>query len=136
MIQNNTGERVRILMVDDEPTVLRALQLLLGAIGYTTIPFNLPQAALDYINQELAAERSPCDIILSDLRMPLKDGMVVLQECKIACSYIPFIMMSGHATEEDRQRAFSLGCDSFLSKPFSPEQFNQVITETILARAV
>ncbi|MCB0352834.1 MAG: response regulator [Bdellovibrionales bacterium] len=126
-------EKFTILLIDDEPSVLRALQLLLEAIGYHSIPFSNSSEARAFLPQAA----SQCDLILCDLKMPEFDGMEVLESRNTACPELPFVLMSAHATSLDVDKAIAHGANGFLSKPFSPDELKSVIESLeITQRAV
>lgn len=118
----NTASKRRIVLIDDEPSVLLALKLLLGAIGYEVREFAHSHEAVSYLR-----DGGICDLVLSDLRMPDPDGIGVLEIVKTARPELPFILISGHATADDVKRAEKLGADGFLGKPFTPEQLQRVL---------
>ncbi|NDC38431.1 MAG: response regulator [Proteobacteria bacterium] len=118
----NPAARRRIVLIDDEPSVLLALKLLLGAIGYEVRDFAQSHEAVAYLR-----DGGLCDLVLSDLRMPHPDGMGVLEIVKTDRPELPFILISGHATAEDVKRAETLGVNGFLGKPFTPEQLQRVL---------
>ena len=111
-----------IVLIDDEPSVLLALRLLLGALGFQVKDFSSSKEAVRYLE-----DGGACDYILSDLRMPELDGLEVLRASKRARPELPFVLISGHATDEDVSEAEELGVDGFLGKPFSPDQLQRAI---------
>lgn len=116
----------KILLIDDEPGVLRALSLLLKALGAHPHCIENPESALSYIASESVKEH---DVIVSDLRMPDHDGMEMLAGRNQHCSDMPFILISGHATDNEVQQALTQGASGFLAKPFSPDDVRILFTE-------
>lgn len=117
-----------VLLIDDEPSVLNALCLLLKAIGYDAKGYNDPKEALSYIDSE---EGAKIDIVLCDLRMPDMNGFDVLKAIRSKNSELMFVLISAHANTEDVQEALSLGANGFLGKPFSPEQFHEIYNDLV-----
>lgn len=111
-----------IVLVDDEPSVLFALKLLLQALGFSVKDFNGPAEAIQYF-----AGASPVDLCLCDLKMPKINGLGVLQEVRKSRPSLPFVLMSAHASTEEIDRAQELGATGFLSKPFTPEDLKQLV---------
>jgi len=105
-----------ILLLDDEPSVLFALKLLLQAFGFVVRDFSMPDRALEYLTDGGSA-----DVFLCDLRMPKTNGLDVLRRTKTLRPELQFILMSAHASEEEIARARSLGAFDFLPKPFDPQ---------------
>ena len=101
----------RILVVDDEPQILRFLKPSLGAAGYDVLTAETGTEAL-----KLAALKSP-DVILLDLGLPDKDGKDVIRELR-AWSQIPIIVVSARDQEKEKIEALDLGADDYINKPF------------------
>jgi two-component system response regulator HydG len=103
---------VRVLVVDDEPTLLRALEALLRKKGYDVIGLDSPIAA----TQKLAVE--DFDVALLDIKMPQLSGLELLNAVKHRRPEIEVIMMTGHATVETALQAVKSGAYDYLTKPF------------------
>jgi len=104
--------RKRVLMVDDEPDVIRGVQIWLLTAGYETL------TALDGNQAVAAAIKDVPDAIILDVRMPNKDGLAVMAELQRRedTKHIPIIMLS--ASLVDKQRALDAGARFFLTKPY------------------
>ncbi len=113
--------RKKILLVDDEPSVLFALKLLLQTFGHSIIDISNPIR----VPEELKTH-SDIDLIMCDLRMPSMDGVEVLRIIRKNLPNLPFIRMSGHASAEETEEVLSLGHAGFLAKPFSVEELNDL----------
>ncbi|HEY0753967.1 MAG TPA: response regulator transcription factor [Ktedonobacteraceae bacterium] len=113
----------RILVVDDEIEILRALQRNLSAHGYEIFTASSGERALT----EIAAHRP--DLMLLDLGLP---GMSGLEVCKTvrAESNLPIIVLSVKDSERDKVLALDLGADDYVSKPFS---MNEVLARIRVA---
>lgn len=101
----------RILVIDDEPQILRALRAGLEREGYTVSLAESGEKGLD-----LAATMPP-DLVILDLSMPGLDGFGVCQELR-KWSKAPIIVLSVRDEEDDKIRALDLGADDYLTKPF------------------
>ncbi|MDZ4787134.1 MAG: response regulator [bacterium] len=115
----------RIMLIDDEPGVIFALKLMLEALGAEVNTFSEGLSALEALKID-----SAYDFILCDLRMPEIDGFAVLKAVKNIYPSLYFILISGHASNEDILKAEALGMDRFLAKPFSGEEITALINET------
>jgi DNA-binding NtrC family response regulator len=115
-------QKPRIILIDDENGILVALKLMLQAMGAEVETFNGGEAGLERL-----LNGSPFDYVLCDLRMPDVDGLSVLKGFRGANQNTPFILMSGHATQDDVNVAKSLGMTSFLGKPFQPDEIKRVL---------
>jgi two-component system KDP operon response regulator KdpE len=101
-----------LLLIEDEPQMLRFLRASLGAHGYRLLESKTGQ---DGIAQ--AAERSP-DVILLDLGLPDLDGLEVTTRLR-EWTRTPIIVLSARGQEEDKVQALDAGADDYLTKPFS-----------------
>lgn len=108
----------KVLIVDDEPHMLRVTELSLKKGGYGLVIGRNGREAI-----ELATREKP-DLIVMDVNMPELDGLAALQQLKASpdTASIPVIMLTvrGHALT--RQQAEASGSAVFLTKPFSPTQ--------------
>ncbi len=108
-------ERPRILVVDDDPGTLRFVRDTLTAAGYAPLVTGAP----DDLAGLIRAERP--QLVLLDLVLPGRDGMELLQEVP-ELSDLPVIFISGYGRDETIARAFELGADDYIVKPFSPTE--------------
>ena len=101
----------RILVVDDEPQLLRSLRTTLAAHGYDVQTATTGEEALD-----LLAARLP-DLVVLDLVLPGLSGLAVCQELR-ARSSVPILVLSARGDERDKVAALDAGADDYLTKPF------------------
>lgn len=101
----------RVLVVDDEPQILRFLKPSLTAAGYDVISAATGKDAL-----AAAATRSP-DVILLDLGLPDMDGKDVIRELR-TWSKTPILVLSARDREAEKIAALDLGADDYINKPF------------------
>jgi two-component system, NtrC family, nitrogen regulation response regulator NtrX len=107
---------VRILVVDDDQTTLASLSRAFRLAGYEAV-------VCDNAARALAVSRNDrFDLILSDVVMPGKDGLAMLQELRDAGIATPVIMISGQASIDMAVRATKLGAVDFLEKPISADK--------------
>jgi two-component system response regulator HydG len=103
---------VRVLVVDDEPTLLRALEALLSRKGCVVVALDSPIAATQRLAQE------DFDVALLDVKMPDLSGLELLTAVKHRRPEVEVIMMTGHATVETALEALKAGAYDYLTKPF------------------
>jgi two-component system, OmpR family, KDP operon response regulator KdpE len=108
-VSHATGARV--LVVDDEPGILRAVQTNLGRHDYRVETAGTGQTALDVYN------RIRPDLVLLDLGLPDMDGLDVLRAIRERAS-TPVVVLSAREAERDKVTALDLGADDYLTKPF------------------
>lgn len=119
----------RILLIDDEKSVLHALKLLLEALGHQVTTFFTPSEALTSLK-----DQANFDIVFCDLRMPEMNGIEVIAEIKRLCPTIPAVLMSAHATNEEVEQGKAAGTSAFLGKPFTPNEFAEVLKDLTSSR--
>ncbi len=105
----------RILVVDDEPSILRAVRTALTGNGYNVVTASSGEEALIVFQ-----ERRP-DVVLLDLMLPGIDGLTVCRELR-ARSSVPIIVLSALGEERDKVAALDGGADDYLTKPFGVEE--------------
>ena len=118
----------KILVVDDDPDVLRLLQLTLERVGFKPALAGDGETAL----RRIEAERF--DLVLLDVMMPVMDGWQVLQVVNAMSNPPKVIVVSAKAHPVDRARAFSLGAAEYVTKPFPLDALVGII-ETVLGRS-
>lgn len=115
MSPSPNGEAGRILVVDDEPQIRRALRTTLTAHGFEVETAEDGNDAL-----VLIATWTP-DAIVLDLVMPGKDGFDVLRDTR-TWSQVPIIVLSARGQESDKVQALDMGADDYLTKPFGIQE--------------
>jgi two-component system KDP operon response regulator KdpE len=105
----------RILLVDDEASIQRAVGPLLRSRGYEVDVAGTGAQAL-----EMFGQRSPALIVL-DLGLPDIEGTEVCRRIR-ASSQVPIIVLSARGAETDKVNALDLGADDYVTKPFGPEE--------------
>jgi two-component system, OmpR family, KDP operon response regulator KdpE len=109
------SESGRVLIVEDEPALLRALRIDLRARGYEVTTASAGREAL------VEAARQPPDAVLLDLGLPDLDGTDVIRELR-EWSAVPVIVLSGRAGSGDKIGALDAGADDYVTKPFAIEE--------------
>ncbi len=105
----------RILVVDDEPQILRALRVVLRDAGYEVVPAETGAQALDR-----AAVRPP-EAAIVDLMLPDIDGVEVTRQLR-QWSEMPILVLSAVGEEEQKVRALQAGADDYITKPFGSRE--------------
>lgn len=106
---------MKLLIADDDPQLVRALRITLGAHGYDVI------AASDGAEAVTLAAQAHPDIILLDLGMPRLDGMEVIHALR-GWTRAPIIVVSGRTGSADKIDALDAGADDFVTKPFQVDE--------------
>jgi two-component system, OmpR family, KDP operon response regulator KdpE len=114
-MRSTRSEPGRVLIVEDEPALLRALQINLRARGYEVTTSTTGEDAL------VEAARHPPHAVLLDLGLPDVDGTEVIRRLR-GWSAVPVIVLSGRAGSGDKIGALDAGADDYVTKPFSMEE--------------
>jgi two-component system KDP operon response regulator KdpE len=109
------ARRPRVLVVDDEPQIVRALKVVLREAGFEAVPAETAAEALD-----LAAVRPP-DAAIVDLVLPDLDGIAVTRTLR-EWSEMPILVLSAVGEEEQKVRALEAGADDYITKPFGARE--------------
>src|SRR5688572_17173729 len=119
----------RLLIVDDEPNLLRAVAACLRGEGYEVDTARSGEEALVHIAQRLP------DLIVSDIRMPRMDGYALARQLRNnpRTHLIPIIFLTAKDESSDRIAGIRSGVDAYLTKPFEPDELVAVI-DNILTR--
>jgi DNA-binding response OmpR family regulator len=119
----------RVLVVDDDPQVLRLMRVNLELEGYDVVSAPDGEEAL-----EAVLERRP-DVVVCDVMMPGIDGLTVLRTLRAnpRTSKIPFVVVSAKAQRADVKAALDLGADKYITKPFDPQELLDAV-ENLLNR--
>jgi len=104
-----------ILVVDDDPKILRLLRVELTAQGFQVLGAERGRDALDLV------QRQRPDLVILDIIMPGMDGLEVLRQLRES-SGVPVILLTAKGTDTDKIIGLELGADDYLAKPFNPEE--------------
>ena len=118
---------VRVLAVDDSPTILEMIRAILVAGGYEVITASDGQEALN------AARSEAPDLILLDVMLPKLDGYRVCRLLKFDQNYknIPIIMLTSKAEEQSVVTGIRTGADQYLTKPIEPERLLSAVADEL-----
>lgn len=113
----------KILIVDDEPHIVKMIESRLKANGYDTISAYDGEEALD------KAKHQKPDLIILDIMLPKRDGNSVCQTLKADVTYqdIPIVMLTAKGEMDDMREGLEKGADAYVTKPFKPDTLIGVI---------
>lgn len=106
----------RILICDDDPDIVRALNIYLQDAGYETATAHTGRQAL---NQLVEVH---FDLLLLDVMMPEINGISLLQQIRSCGNNMPIILISAKSEDEDIILGLNLGADDYITKPFNPRE--------------
>jgi two-component system KDP operon response regulator KdpE len=107
---------LRILVVDDEPAIVRFLRTGLSSHGFSVLTATSGRAALELL------EREEADLVILDLGLPDMDGIDIIIRLRATESMIPIIVLSSRGEERSKVEALELGADDYLVKPFGMDE--------------
>ncbi len=111
-----TAGPLRILVIDDEPAILRFLRAGLATQGYVVSEGGTGQAALD------AVRRRAADLLVLDLGLPDIDGLEVIRQLRTGGAALPIVVLSSRGEEGAKVAALDLGADDYITKPFGIDE--------------
>jgi len=118
---------INILVAEDNLINQYVTQSMLETMGFSCVVADNGQIALDMINQ------LHIDLILMDCQMPVLDGFKATQQIRASETdrRLPIIALTANAMQEDAQKCFAAGMDSFLTKPIDKQLFEQTILDAL-----
>jgi DNA-binding response OmpR family regulator len=118
----------QILVVDDEPFILRSLTFVLRKQGFEVLEARDGEEAMLAIRNHRPA------LVFLDVMMPRKNGYEVCEEVKgdpeLAETYV--IMLTAKGQESDRDKGLAIGADEYMTKPFSPSKITERVREILV----
>lgn len=116
----------KILVVDDEKSICMLLENFL-AQDYDVFSFNDGIEGLNWLEKNLP------DLIISDIQMPNMDGYEFLTSVRQRgfTKHTPIIMLSGKSESKERIKCYRLGAQDYLTKPFNPEELEELVKKNI-----
>lgn len=122
----------RVLVVEDSQVIQRLIEVCLRPAGFEVETRDDGPTGLD------AALKSPPDLLILDVGLPKMDGWEVLSRLRSdpRTQDLTVLVLTAHAQEETRERADRGGADSFLTKPFRPNDLRRVVTDLTKEAAV
>ena len=111
----------KILVIDDEVPTLQMLKLFLEACGYTVLTAENADLGLELFEKE----KPP--IVLTDIKMPGKDGFSILKTIKAACPQTAVMVITGHGDRDLAKQAFDLDATEFFNKPLDTDALDAAL---------
>ena len=121
------GEKKRILIVDDERDIVKALTIRLRGAGYEIV------TAFDGAQGIFMAHKEKPDLILLDIRMPAGNGFSIAEKLKqsVDTLAIPVIFLTGSPEKNSEEKAMALGARFYVKKPYDPEELLDAIKRAL-----
>jgi DNA-binding response OmpR family regulator len=121
------GDKKKILVVDDERDIVRALMIRLQTSGYEVV------TAFDGAQGVFMAHKEKPDLIILDIRMPAGDGFSVAHRLRRSSHtwMIPIIFLTGSPERGSEERAMEMGARFYIKKPYDPEELLDAIRRAL-----
>jgi two-component system response regulator FixJ len=117
----------RVVFVDDEPRVCSVVSKTLERVGLSVQCFYCAQDCLSHLTA------GSCDLLITDVRMPEKDGIDLLREVRERLPWLPVLLVTGYGDVPMAVRAMKAGAADFIEKPLDRDTFLQAV-QSVLAR--
>jgi DNA-binding response OmpR family regulator len=121
------AEGPRVLLVEDEPVILRLLQVNFRLDGFEVDACSHGEEALR------RAEANPPDAVILDVLLPGMNGFEVCERLRghPTTASVPIVMVTAQAQDEDRARGYALGVQEYVTKPFEPSELVATVRRLI-----
>ena len=119
-----------LLITDDEKGYRDVLKVVFEDQGHTVHTANDGRGALAHLKTQ------PCDVVISDVRMPDMDGIEFLRAARAFYPEIGIVLMTAFGTIDTAREAFKLGADDFITKPFNNEELKLIVGRTLEHKAL
>ncbi len=120
-----TGESGRILVVEDDPALLRLWSLMLRSLGHDV------DSASDGAQAMACFRQHPCDVVVTDVSMPRMSGLQLLEEIRQHDADVPVILITGAPEIAGASKAVEFGAFRYLSKPVPLDAFRTVVGQAV-----
>ena len=123
----SAGDRPTVLVVDDDESVREMLSASLSAAAYEVV------TAADGSTALAALQRTPCDLLMADLKMPGMDGLTLIREARKRSPALPVVIVTGLPSEASAIEAIDIGVSGYLTKPFVVSKLLDVVARALAA---
>lgn len=104
---------MRVFVIEDDPIILKTVELKLAKEGYDVSCFDNGRDAM------FALQASPPDLVITDVMLPYVSGLEITNYVKSLENEVPVIVLTSMGQEKNVEKAFKLGADDYIKKPFS-----------------
>ncbi len=123
-------ERNQILVVDDEPNLRRVLSAQLSRDGYDVLTAEDGEQGLEMLREH------HIDLVITDLKMPRRDGMALLEAALELDAELPVVMITAHGTVDTAVAALKTGAFDYVTKPFDQNEVRTIVRKALATRAL
>jgi len=116
---------ITVLIVDDSAIMLNLIKQALSPDGYSLVLARNGEEGI------AAFKEHEIDIVITDINMPVMDGIVLISELRKIDSNVPIFALTSEADEHVRERGRQAGANGWMVKPFQPAQFRDIIKQVV-----
>ncbi len=127
-VQTHAVYRPHVLLVEDEVTVARGLQMVMDEEGYVVDTTHTGRGALDKVRT------NTFDLMIADLRLPDIDGLEVIQQVREARPETKVVIITGYPSISTAVEAVKMGVSDYLRKPFTEDEFKAAVVSALSQR--
>jgi CheY-like chemotaxis protein len=128
MASNDIVHGIRVLVVDDNEALSEVIALILSGCGC------LCELAKNGLEAMQRVKQARFDAVVTDLEMPVMDGIALTRELRQCFSSLPVMILTGHSDEDCKEVALRAGAREFLSKPFEVSELTGKLHKMLLGR--
>lgn len=128
-----TGEKGRVLVVDDARDNQHLLKVMLQKLGHSVELADNGRMGVDLV--KATAPDKAFDVILMDLQMPELDGIAAIRELRAAGYEMPIVALTAHALADDRERCLAAGATGYETKPITRQRLGDVVAAHLQSQA-
>jgi CheY-like chemotaxis protein len=121
---------IRVLVVDDNEALSEVIALMLSGCGYRC------ESAKNGVEAMQRVRKARFDAVVTDLEMPVMDGIALTKELRQSFSNLPVMIMTGRSDEDCKEVAFRAGAREFLSKPFEVSELTGKLHKMLLGHTL
>ncbi|MBU0687470.1 MAG: response regulator [Candidatus Margulisbacteria bacterium] len=121
-------DKVKIVVIDDEPSVLESFKMILQIKDYDVTTFSDGPSAFEVLKESMF------DMAFIDLKLPGMDGITILKKLKQVDPDLEVVIVTAYATESSHANAITLGALEYLRKPFLMEEIYELVERGLRRR--
>lgn len=120
----------KILLVDDEGSVLKTMGMLLESEGHNVVPCTDGQQAMKEV------QSGDFDLLITDIRMAPVDGMEILKRVHDEQPSLPIIVISAYSSDKTARQSMEMGCTAYIKKPFKIQEVLDAINRALSGKKI
>ena len=124
-------DKYTVIVAEDEEINYLYLEILLEGIGFN---IRILHAKNGKEAVEMCKENNEIDLVLMDMKMPIMSGFEATKLIKEFCPALPIVAQTAYTRSDEKEHAFSVGCDDFISKPISEGALKEIMNKHLIMK--